>query len=89
VKKINKNIEISDDERSCLNAWAHSLKAPHALVVRAKIVLMSVEGVGNKVIAEYLDVTPQTVSKWRGRFVEYRCDGLYDAPRSGRPKTGD
>jgi transposase len=86
---MSKNIEINDDERSCLNALVHSLKAPHALVIRAKIVLMSVEGMGNKLIAEYLDVTPQTVSKWRGRFVEYRCDGLYDAPRSGRPKISD
>jgi transposase len=32
-------------------------------------------------------VTPQTVSKWRGRFVRERLGGLCDAPRSGAPRT--
>jgi hypothetical protein len=33
--------------------------------------------------------TKLTVSKWRGRFVRDRLDGLLDAPRSGAPRTID
>lgn len=34
-------------------------------------------------------MTKQTVSKWRGRLVRERIDGLLDAPRSGAPRTID
>ena len=32
-------------------------------------------------------VTPQTVGKWRARYVEHRLAGLLDAPRTGAPRT--
>jgi transposase len=45
------------------------------------------QGLDNRVVAQELAVTPQTVSKWRGRFVRERLGGLCDAPRSGAPRT--
>nr|WP_244558856.1 helix-turn-helix domain-containing protein [Bradyrhizobium brasilense] len=30
---------------------------------------------------------PDTVGKWRRRFVEHRLEGLRDEPRSGTPRT--
>jgi Homeodomain-like domain len=30
----------------------------------------------NKAVAERLGIWPQTVTKWRGRFVRHRLDGL-------------
>ena len=41
-------------------------------------------------IAAHLHVTPQTVGKWRRRFVDGRVPGLLDEPRPGAPrKIGD
>ena len=55
-------------------------------VVRAKSVLLAVEGLSNKAIGAQLDTPYQIVSKWRKRFFEQRLEGLYDEPQSGPPK---
>ena len=57
--------------------------------MRARIVLSCQEDRSNGEIAQHLRVTPQTVSKWRTRFVQQRVDGLLDAPRAGAPRSID
>lgn len=64
-------------------------KTAQALALRARIVLGCAEGADNKAVAARQRVSQQTVSKWRGRFVEHRLDGLLDAPRSGAPRSID
>ena len=44
-------------------------------------------GKSNKEVAAKEGVWPQTVGKWRQRFVEDRLDGLSDEPRCGGPRT--
>jgi len=78
---------LSDAEREQLLALTLRRKTAQALALRARIVLACAEGQDNNVVAERLRVTPQTVSKWRGRFVRDRLDGLLDAPRPGAPRT--
>jgi transposase len=56
------------------------------LALRARIVLACADGGDNKDVAAQLGVWPQTVGKWRARFVRYRLDGLCDAPRPGAPR---
>lgn len=80
---------LTEDERDQLTALTLRRKTAQALALRARIVLACAEGTDNKVVASRQRVTPQTVSKWRSRFVEFRLDGLLDAPRPGAPRTID
>ena len=80
---------LSGPERVQLEALTLRRKTAQALALRARIVLGCAEGMDNKAVAARQRVTQQTVSKWRSRFVEYRLDGLLDAPRPGAPRTID
>jgi transposase len=80
---------LTEDEHEQLTALTLRRKTAQALALRARIVLACAEGIDNKVVSSRQRVTPQTVSKWRARFVEHRLDGLLDAPRPGAPRTID
>ncbi len=78
---------LSADERESLEDWARRRKTSQALALRARIVLACAEDRMNGEVAKSLAVTPQTVCKWRGRFVAKRLEGLLDEPRPGAPRT--
>jgi len=78
---------LSEAEREQLTALTMRRKTAQVLALRARIVLACAEGIDNKVFAAKLRVTQQTVSKWRGRYVTHRPDGLLDAPRPGAPRS--
>ena len=80
-------LELTEVERDELVALSRRRKSAQAAALRARIVLACAEGIENNAVAERLSVTKQTVSKWRGRFVKYRLEGLLDAPRTGAPRT--
>jgi len=81
-----KLLEVTDEEREVLQAWARRRKTAQGLASRARIVLMAAEGWSNSAVAEHLRVTRVTVGKWRSRFLEHRLDGLTDEPRPGAPR---
>jgi len=62
-------------------------KAPADEKIRIRIVLACAAGESGAAIARRLQVSIQTVSKWRRRYEAYRFAGLSDAPRAGRPRT--
>jgi transposase len=79
-------LTVTDDERQALERWARRAKSSQALAQRCRIVLGCAAGKSNKEVATEVGVWPQTVCKWRQRFVESRLDGLTDEPRPGAPR---
>ena len=80
-------LNVTDAERDELLSLVSRRRTAQGLAFRARIVLACAEGVQNKEVAAQLDVDPNTIGKWRRRFLEQRIDGLRDAPRSGAPRT--
>ncbi|WP_419724352.1 helix-turn-helix domain-containing protein, partial [Mycolicibacterium mageritense] len=66
---------LTDDERETLQRWARRSKSSQALAQRCRIVLGCAAGKSNKEVAADEGVWPQTVGKWRGRFLEARLEG--------------
>lgn len=69
--------------------WTRRHKTSQALALRSRIILACAQGVSNGEVAGRCRVTPQTVGKWRSRFLERRLDGLLDEPRPGAPRKVD
>ena len=82
-------IRLSVEERGVLEQLVRSAKTEQRLVLRSRIILLAVEGLGTNEIARRLGVRAGTVSKWRTRFAEHGFAGLYDASRSGAPAKYD
>jgi putative transposase len=82
-----KPIVLSEEGTLELNAIAGSRSLPYGLVTRAKIVLMSAEGLSNRDIAAKVDYSTQSVALWRKRYREQGIAGLHDELRPGRPRS--
>ena len=80
-------IVLSQEEREQLSGIANSRSLPHGLARRAQIVLLAADNVPNHAIADKVGVSPQTVCKWRKRYLKQGMTGLHDEMRPGRPRT--
>ena len=78
---------LDDTERETLERWVRRPKTAQGLALRARIILGCTNGRSNIAVAAALEVSDETVGKWRSRFLEQRLDGLSDEPRSGRPRA--
>src|SRR5690242_5044436 len=67
-------IELSDDERSELEARGRRRKTSRGDAMRASIVLLAASGMTNLTIAKRLRTTRATVATWRMR-VRHEADG--------------
>lgn len=78
-------ITLRGRERRQLQQVVRAHTSEQRYVLRARIVLLAALAWNNCQIAHELGCDRDTVRKWRGRFASKRVEGLYDAPRSGRP----
>ena len=80
-------VVLSAEEESILREWTRKGTGEQRMVERARIILLSHEGLTVEKIADRLHTRPARVSKWRQRFAENRLNGLSDEARSGKPAT--
>lgn len=80
-------INLSKAEKEELSRRTAKYTLPYFQVLRAKIVLLAAQGLGNYEIAARLDTRREIVSLWRKRFFEERLAGLEERPRPGRPRA--
>jgi hypothetical protein len=80
-------IELSVVEFAELNRRATKYTLPYFEVVRAKMILMAADGMGNDEIAARLATRREVVSRWRQRFFKERMAGLQERVRPGRPRV--
>jgi len=72
-----------------LRRWLRSSTIKAGLAQRARIVLLAAEGHSTVGVAGKVGVSVPTVRLWRQRYARGGLDALWDADRSGRPKTVD
>lgn len=82
-------LSLGDSDRSKLQSIVESGAMRPAIVMRARIVLACAGNGTDTDIAKRLAISKATVAKWRNRFLESGCSGLYDKPRPGKPPKYD
>lgn len=82
-----KPLKLSDEVREQLLSIANSRSLPYSHVRRAKIILMSDQGLTNTAIAPKVGLSISVVGMWRNRFIVQGLMGLYDEPKPGVPRS--
>ena len=79
---------MNPDERRILQQQARGRSIPARVVERARIILRAADGLQDKDIAAELGIRPETVARWRNRFLDGGWSAVEkDASRPGRPRT--
>lgn len=86
MPKTNPPLTMDDCERSILREWTRATKIDAGLARRSRVILLLSEGKSLREIKRLTGMMTKHITKWRDRFIQEGVEGLYDAPRSGRPE---
>lgn len=80
-------LAVSEEQRTVLETWVRAHGTPQSVATRARIVLLSGDGVSNNRIAKELAITRPTVIMWRERFAAGGTQALteVEAGRGRKP----
>lgn len=82
-------IGCTPEDRQALERWANSRTESRQRVERSRMILGCLTGQPIQDVADLCHTRPNTVIKWRQRFVEQGLKGLCDAPRPGAKRRYD
>ncbi len=86
--RTSRRLTVGEDDRKELERLVRCPTAEQRVVLRARIVLLSAEGVETGQICEQLQTSVPTITRWRSRYERVGVKGLLkDAHRSGRRAT--
>src|SRR6266852_6627240 len=79
-------LPVSETDRRELQSWLRAGTTRKSHAERARIILLSAEGLSAEAISAQLGVVRLTVYKWRSRYRSQGVAGLEDLPRPGQPR---
>jgi len=77
-------VKVSGKQRRELDAIAGNARVAAGVVRRARVILLTAQGVAGKKIAEQLNVSAEAVSRIRRRFCNGAVKGLEEKAKAGR-----
>lgn len=80
-------IKLESEARLELEKQLKLHTTEYRLAERAKIILLSADGMSLEAIASKLDCSQRRICKWRRRYCENGLAGLQEMQRPGRPCT--
>lgn len=80
-----KKIVLTEEEFATLSMWVKAGKTEQRLAQRAKVILLSGQGIPWKEVVQQTGLSMTNGLKWQRRFLENRLEGLKDIPRRGKP----
>src|SRR3989304_2524856 len=80
------SLVLSPHERTALDAIVRSGTVEARVARRARTILLLADGRSVRVTGKQVGRAPRMVQHWKRAFLARRLQGLYDAPRPGRPK---